>query len=503
MRLRGRWALFSAIAAAAAAVLALAPSGDPSRGQQPASGATPGMNVIVVLTDDQSHESVARMPKLSARQDLITFDNAFLNVALCCPSRASLLSGRSSTHTGVETNKDNRESCTSGAACADGRGFDEKTSVARWLKKQSPEYRTSLIGKYLNNYPWNRGHYVPPYGASAPDWDNWRVFERAGYCSYTMNINKVFSQFGSGADTCDGTNEDKYSTDVLARYTDDFLTKRVDDKKPFFLLVAPNAPHGPRLPAPRHREADVGPIPRSPNFNEEDVSDKPGWVRKLPLQDPVAMDELRRDEYRTLLAVDDLVDGIFQKLDSGGLSGNTVVMYLTDNGYSFGEHRFIRKRCEYDECIRTPLLVRYPEQPGRHVTELVENIDVAPTIAELTGITPPAGVDGRSMVPFLKGTPPPSPWRTGVLLRWIGGYDFSIRNPNPSNPTGDDYYVPPYWGVRTGRYKYVELQTASSETELYDLAADPHEMSNVTDDPAYAAVKASLASELAARKAAG
>lgn len=431
----------------------------PTDQQKPAQATAAGLtkpNIVLVMTDDQTLESVSRMPYISSRSDWISFDQEFFNVSLCCPSRATMLSGQYSHRHKVETN-------TSGAK------FNESATLATWL--QAAGYKTAYIGKYLNLYPFDRGPYVPP------GWNNWRVFDGVGYYDYSLNENGTVNSYGSA--------ETDYSTDVLASKANLFINKQTG---PFFMVLAPNAPHRPRTPALRHSLAFTGEVmPKSPNFNEADVSDKPAWVQGLPLQDVTAMNKERRNQYRTNLAVDEMVRGVFDTLESKGILDNTVVIFMTDNGYSLGEHRYVRKRCAYEECIRTPMLVHYPGQSARKVNDLVQNVDIASTIAELAGASPTISQDGRSLVPLLTNTAPPAPWRTNLLLRWIGGYE-GTRN------AADDYYVPAYWGVRTAQYKYLELETG--EKELYDLQADPYEMTNQAGNPSYDRIEADLANQL-------
>ena len=408
-------------------------------------------NIVFVLTDDQSLESVARMPYVSSRTDWITFDNAFLNVALCCPSRASILTGQYSHHTGVEDNQ--------GAA-----SLRETETVATWL--QGAGYQTALLGKYLNGYTGVR---IPP------GWDEWQAFTKVGYFDYALNEN--------GRIVAHGSAEADYSTDVLARRAQRFIARQTG---PFFLYLAPTSPHAPRTAAPRHRDQFIDtPIIEPPSFNEADVSDKPAWVQALAPTDQAAMENQRRKQYRSLLAVDDMVRDLFTSLQDNGELDTTVVVFMTDNGYSFGEHRYARKTCAYEECIRTPLLVRYPGAAAKHVSALAQNVDIAPTFAHLAGVTPPIAEDGRNLVPLLRGVT--TTWRDSVLLHWNG------RRPDSPDPE-DVTDVPAFWGVRTKRYKYVELETG--ERELYDLRVDPYELDNRAGDAALADIRADLAARL-------
>ncbi|MDP8972145.1 MAG: sulfatase [Actinomycetota bacterium] len=412
----------------------------------PASPEVTQPNIVLVLSDDQSPDSISAMPYVSAASDWIDFENAFFNVALCCPSRASILSGQYAHHSGVWLN-------------SDGPRFRDTDSVATWLN--SAGYRTGLIGKYLNNYPYGDAPFVPP------GWDDWQAFTgEVEYFDYTMTVN--------GSDEIYGSKPSDYSTDVLARKAQKFIETSV---KPFFLMVAPHAPHVKAIPAPRHaHEFSRSSLTPSPNFNEADVSDKPRWVQQLPAVDASVAHEDRLDQYRTLLSLDDLIRDVFLTLERSRILEETVVIFMTDNGYSFGEHRWTGKRCEYDECMKTPLLIRYPGQGGKKVRYLAQNVDLASTIAELAGVTPTIRQDGRSLAPILRGETV-TDWRTGLLL---------------SNAAGDK--LPEFWGIRTERWKYVEL--ATGERELYDLEADPQELDNRAGDVALATIEADLAGQL-------
>src|SRR5581483_9239552 len=187
--------------------------------------------------------------------------------------------------------------------------------------------------------------------------------------------------------------------------------------------------------------------------------------------------------FEALRAVDRLVARVVRVLRERGALDRTVIFFLTDNGFSFGEHRWVSKACPYEECVRTPFLVRFPGATARVDEHLVSTVDLAPTFAQLAGASPTRPLDGRSLVPLLEGRPVPS-WRSGVLLEYVG-----------------DRHVPAWWAIRTRSFLYVEY--ATGERELYDLVgrvgpADPYELHNRADDPAYASVLVRLASRLAA-----
>jgi arylsulfatase A-like enzyme len=417
-------------------------------------------NIVFILTDDQSVDSVAHMPFVHARTDWITFQNAFLNLPLCCPSRATLLSGLSSHHHGVEDN-------------VSGRRFDASSTVATWL--HGAGYRTALIGKYLNRYPFGRRPFVPP------GWDEWAVFRaEPAYFDYQL--------FEDGKTVSYGTAAEDYVTDVLAKKAVAFIERQAPE--PFFLYFSPNAPHGtrtndPPIPAPRHVDADFS-VPRPPSFNEEDVSDKPAVVRSFAPVSSELADAFRRAQYRTLLAVDDAVRDIFRALERRKLLDRTVIAFMSDNGFSFGEHRILGKGCEYEECIRTPLLVRHPNAQGRVISELISNVDIAPTFADIADTCPGAAVDGRSFLPLIHGKQSPSLWRTALLIRG------RLRPFRPEDPG--------FWGLRTQRFTYVEHP--GGERELYELQNDPYQLQNVSGTASFAEEQAGLADELARQRAA-
>jgi N-acetylglucosamine-6-sulfatase len=414
------------------------------------------VNVVVILTDDQSFDTLpsdpAAMPWLQSQildpgGHWLWFPNAFIQTPLCCPSRATILSGRFSAHTHVRRN-------------GDGDLFDESSTLATWLHDAG--YFTGLIGKYLNRYPFDRGPYVPP------GWDRW-VVKRNTAASTTYSNFGLVDQ-GVALQTSDSPAT--YATDLFADHAIDFL-RAAPRERPFFLYFAPSAPHPPWTPPTRHAGAFAGTTFSLPaSVGEHDVSDKPAWVRSLrPLRaaDRGVLLEGRRREAEALLGVDDAVERIVGQLEASGELDRTVIFFLTDNGFSFGEHRVRGKRCPYEECIRTPFAVRIPAAIAHDVPGLISNVDLAPTIAELAGVVPSIAVDGRSFAAALRGddwSPPGA-----VFLDWAGDRD-----------------IPPWQGVRTRDFAYVE--DADGSVELYDLTgrrapADPLELRNRSTDPRY------------------
>ncbi len=410
-------------------------------------------------------ESVAKMPYVSSRPDWINFNNAWINNALCCPSRATILQGRYDTRTGVTNNEQPSL-------------FDERETLPVWLQRAG--YRTGLFGKYFNNYPFGRGNYIPV------GWSDWQAAYGASlYKQYDWDLNS------NGTVVHYGTNlTADYEVDVLAGKTTDFIAASAASGQPFFAYFTPTSTHSPwRANVNWKGKFATAAVTHAPSFNEADVSDKPAWVQALPLTDALKMDRLRRREWAGAASVDDAVKRIDAALQTAGVYDNTVVIFMTDNGYAFGEHRWTTRRCEYNECGHTPLLVRYPGQTARTGSHLVSNVDIASTISEIAAATPGLPQDGMSFAPMLVGSSPPS-WREGVLLHWSGG-DSNGLSEKPLS-------LPQFWGVRTDNWKYVEID--NGDKELYDEVNDPFELVNRAGDPAYELMQSDLKAKLDALK---
>jgi arylsulfatase A-like enzyme len=425
----------------------------------------PRMNVIVIVTDDQSFDSIPHdpvvMPYLQAAtgdpdDHWIVFRNGFVTTPLCCPSRATLLTGRYPHHHGVRTNDD-------------GHLLDESQTIATWL--DAAGYHTGLVGKYLNQYPFERGAYVPE------GWDRWWGKEQSAltslYRDYTVVQQGVPVHYGSA--------EEDYATDVFGTAAVDFIAE-APLEQPFFLWFAPTAPHPPVVVAARHEGRYAAmPVAPAPSVGEADVSDKPAWVRALPGLGPVERAALRdqhRRSFEALLPVDEAVRAIVETLEARGDLDHTLIFYLSDNGFSFGEHRWVRKTCPYEECGHVPFLIRDPLASRQVERAPVSAVDLVPTILELLGIEPRAPLVGVSLAPLFRGDGL-GEVRDDVFSEWVG-----------------DDRIPAWWKVRTADFSYIELGTG--ERELYDLRRDPYELVNVAADPRYAADLAALAARLAA-----
>jgi len=428
-----------------------------------AAAAEPGrLNVVFIVSDDERAGGTAVMPNVQTllQGHGVTFVNNHVATSECGPSRASILTGQYPQHSGVLENfgPDSYPR------------FDSASNLAVWL--HGAGYDTGLVGKYLNDYTLDGNHVVPP------GWDTWRAIDSVPeerYYDYTLNENGALVHYGS--------QPSDYSTNVLAQKAVDFIHTA---RKPFFLYFAPVAPHLPAIPAPGDagRFKDLQPL-RNPAIDEKNISDKPWarWHERLLSGGATSYDnQVREHQLESLLAVDRAVGRIVGELRARGELDRTVIFYTSDNGFLWGEHRLGGKIWPYEQSTNVPLVVRTPwtDANGTVNRAPVLNIDFAPTIAALAGVRPAAPVDGASFVPFLHGRD--EPWRSAYLVEYLGRSQ--LRRGGP----------PPYVGVHTSRYLYVEYRRGWRE--LYDLRKDPWELRNVASDPAYAKTRTRLATLL-------
>ena len=388
----------------------------------PASCAPSRPNILLINLDDSRLDGTDRMPALQAlAADGVSFSETFTPNAVCCPSRASLLSGVYSVRHGTRT----VAGVIGGAHIFRERGTDQQT-IAVWLHDAG--YATALFGKYLNDYSGSEetagpggGFYIPP------GWDRWRAFvSPEHYGGVHGRTYEIVDESGARTLYDDHSSDAQYATDVQGGWVRDFVAESVQAGRPFFAYWAPYASHGDSvIPAQADRHygvLDGMPLWRPPNWDEADVSDKPRWVGAQP-PDPFGggfTDAVRQFAYESLLSVDEQLAAIRSQLDGLGIADDTVVVVTSDNGSTWGEHRMWaqRKGCAYEECQRVPLIVRYPR--GGAGTALtfdtpVLNLDLAPTLADLAGVPVPVSIDGASFAPWLRGDPPP-PLRADYLL---------------------------------------------------------------------------------------
>jgi arylsulfatase A-like enzyme len=427
-------------------------------------------NIVLIVTDDQPIPTMKNMPTIQKElvEKGVTFTNAFVTTPLCCPSRASILTGLYVHNHKVYSNR-----VPDGGAPA----FDDKSTLPLWLQKAG--YRTALIGKYLNAFD------VMPEGYIPPGWDDWQVFidkdpNKDFYYGYTFSDNGKTVKYG--------LSPKDYSTDVLTQKAVDFIQSSGD--QPFFLELSYYAPHQPYISADRHQDlfktyTNGFERYRPQNLLEQDVSDKPQWVQEIEPQTTDYIDKVYERAMRTLMSVDEGVGRVLAELDRRGIRDNTLVIYMSDNGMSLGDNRVFGKACPYDACIHVPLVVSYPDKitASRVDPNLVLNIDIAPTLTDLAGIPGASHYDGQSFLPLLSD--PNYKWRDGFLIE---------QYQTDEDEGGMTALVPSYDGFRTHQWKYV--QYATGERELYDLLNDPFEMNNLSAQPQYEETMQMLAARI-------
>jgi N-acetylglucosamine-6-sulfatase len=432
-------------------------------------------NVIVLMTDDQTVESMRVMTNVNSLLGArgTTFTNNFASFPLCCPSRTTFITGQYGHNHTIMGN-------------APPTGGYEKlapthaNSLPAWLRQAG--YHTVHVGKYLNGYGRARPTEVPAgwtewYGSTDPS-----TYQ---FYNYRLNENGQLVTYGAGAAN--------YQTDVYGRKAVDLIRRHAPSTQPFFLSVAFLAPHsgGPRdaddprnqatpSPAPRHRNRFASePLPTPLSLNEADVSDKPAGIRNRALIGPARLNGLRENyqqRLESLLAVDEAVRDIVAALDASGEASRTLIVFTADNGFFHGEHRVpAGKVLVYEPSVRVPLILRGPGVPaGVRRTNLTANVDLAATILDVANARPGRRLDGRSLLPFA---------RDGLVR---SGRDVLLETPS-------------YSAIRTPRHVFVQHSTG--EQELYDLAADPHQLQSLHADARFTGLKNDLGARLARLRA--
>lgn len=387
-------------------------------------------NVLVILTDDQRVGTLGVMPHTVQffRSGGRTFTRGFVTTPLCCPSRSSIFTGLYAHNHGVLTN--GRHSLPHGV------------TLQRYLHDAG--YRTAIVGKFLNGWPLDRN---PPY------FDRWVLTKGGTYRDPEANVDGTVR-------TLQG-----YATDIFASRAAHLLEGfEANDARPWFLYVAPKAPHLPAIPADEYADAPVPGWAGNPGVLETDRRDKPPWVQDESVsQHRIAV--TRTAQLRTLLSVDDLVRRMSGKLETLGERRETIAFFLSDNGFMWGEHGLTRKGHPYTHSIKVPFLLRWPGHVGRGSRDwrFAANIDLAPTILDAAGITPASPMDGRSL-----------------LRSWTRRHLFTeMFRPGPGE-------FPGWASIRTKRMQYIEYYNDERShvifREYYRLDLDPWQLTNLLRD---------------------
>lgn len=418
-------------------------------------GAKP-RNIIFILVDDQRYDAMGFMghpfletPNIdSLAKNGVHLKNAFVTTSLCSPSRASILTGVYAHRHHVV---DNQHPIPKGTIF-----------ISQYLQKAG--YDTAFIGK------WHMGG-----GESSddpkPGFDRWVSFQGQGsYWPVKAGLNvdgKHVPQKG-------------YITDELTDYAMDWLKSRSPDK-PFFLYLSHKAVHDNFVPADRHKgRYKDKPLPRFFWETPEQYAEKPMWVKnqrnswhgvEFPYHSTLSISEYYRRYCETLLAVDESLGRILDFLRERKMLDSTLIMFMGDNGFQFGEHGLIDKRNAYEESMRVPLLMQCPElfKAGTVVQKMVANLDIGPTMLEAAGLQPPSTLDGKSFIPLAEGKD--IPWRDKLLYEYYWERNF------PQTPA--------MHALRTDQFKYIHYYGIWDTDELYDIQKDPHETENLIHNPAY------------------
>jgi arylsulfatase A-like enzyme len=500
-------------------------------GARPATAAKDGRpNILVIMTDDQTRADVAKMPnvrRLLAAKGT-TFANAVDSFPLCCPSRATFITGQYAHNHGVIGN----------FYPYGWYGMKRRGNILpTWLQRAG--YNTALIGKWLNGYGARDAHGEVPKGfdiwrglldVSAYDYFNFvmnrdgslkswgdaafaRKLVKFANIEVTPNpqgvagvVAKLTELFGPAPYKYWGAQRTgDYSPDVTGKITEDLVGAERTSQKPFFIWWAPAAPHredvstllmgrpGPDpRPAPRYTaRSSTFTLPKPASFNESDFSDKPANMRNhAPVMTPAQINQLQLDyqgRIGSLLAVDDHVKQLVKVLAATNQLKNTLIVFVSDNGWLQGQHRITGdKFLPYEESVGVPLILRGPGVPAnRTVQGQVSNVDFAPTLLDIARARPGRTLDGVSLMPAVRDP------------RRVPDRAIELEAPAPlfEQNVPINAWDRPYKGVRTDRYTYVVYKETGDE-ELYDRRTDPSELRSVAADPAYAKVKARLVADL-------
>jgi N-acetylglucosamine-6-sulfatase len=408
-------------------------------------------NVIFVLIDDLRWDTLgctghpfSKTPNIDRiAKEGVRFNNYFVSIPLCSPSRGSYLTGQYAHKHGVIDNKDHS-------------ALSHKLVTFPRLLHDAG-YETAYVGK------WHMGLDDSP----RPGFDRWVSFRGQGeYENPMINIDGKAAKMTG------------YMTDILNEHAVNFV--KADHRKPFVLYLAHKAVHGPFTPAERHKDLysdqQIKPAASADDSLEgkpvltrpiETAAKKPKTEKQKAKQAKAGRQTggLAMSQLRALASIDDGIGQLFKALEDRRLLDSTMVIFTSDNGYFWGEHGLGDKRWAYEESIRDPLLIRYPKliKAGSTLDPLVLNIDIAPTLLEVAGVPVPGSIQGKSLLPLFKDAK--APWRSSILTEYF------------QEPTANR--VPTWQAARNNRWKYIQYTELKGMDELYDLQADPHEMKNL------------------------
>ena len=415
-------------------------------------------NIVLIVADDLRLGHLRAMPRVSRRLGKrgIEFDRYYVSDPLDSPARATLLTGRYPHNHGV----------TADSGSASLSALEEDDTLATWLEDAG--YRTAFVGKYMTGYGPDQAERVPK------GWSEWHalVDPASDFADYAVSENGEIQRYGG--------DPREFQTRVLGRFASAAVRHAAHANRPLFLQLSFSAPSPPAAPAPEDEGtlADLE-LRRTRAFNEDDVSDKPSFIRRRPPLNEAAVARIDARQQRaaeSLVEVDRQIERLLETLASHGELDDTYFIFTSDHGYLDGEHRIeLGRGLPHDAASRVPLIIRGPDvRADSSSVAVVADVDIAATIADIADADPTTALDGRSLLPF--ASDPKRDDRGPVL----------IESPGKDGASGEAYL-----GVRTDRYLYVRY--ANGEEELYDRQADPLELDSVAGDPRYRETKRALA----------
>ena len=397
-------------------------------------------NVLIIVSDDQRYGTVKDFMPFTQKEIFnkgASFTKAYVTTPSCCPSRASILTGMYASRHGVRANK-----------------FPlERENLLHQMQRAG--YRTGLVGKYLNSWP----------GVQRPEADYWVAFKGGSskYFNPKLNVNGEWIQ------------HEGHITYILGEYVQEFLRGSASEEDPFFLFFTPNAPHRPIDSPPEHRnlfkgEGKYRPKSWNPSRGKLKSAGAPRWIQRINRLKPgrvKKIDNFKIQQAQAVYTLDSAIEEIVSLLDDLGELENTLIFYISDNGYLYGEHGLQGKDCAYEEAIHVPFAIRYDKEiePGNIYSQLVANIDIAPTIYDVTGVDPIEEMDGFSLIPIFEGS---SIWRKDLLIEGWRNNQRARR---------------PYKAVHEGDWVYIESKGGSPE--LYNLTSDPFQINNLASSSTF------------------
>jgi N-acetylglucosamine-6-sulfatase len=423
-------------------------------------------NILVLMLDDQDDLTSPYWEAMPQTESMVRggvhFVNMFGATPICSPGRCTFLSGRLAHNTGVFT------LVGPTGAWVFGSEVNTEFSVA-----------LSQLG-YIN------AHFGKTWGETQPN-PGWRRWCALGGNNIYTGYDYTVTDYWAGGHAANYMSQ-QYSTDFLSHKAVQFLQSQAGSNQPFFIYLAPTAPHLP-LPPPRRyafyaQRRWGNALPKRPNYNEKDISDKSSWLRAQGAVRSAAVPYASMEYHKrmgSLMAVDDMMAAVKEELVAQGKWQNTIVVFTSDNGYNLGAHRLIHKMAPYEESIHVPLYIAGPGVASGTVQGMVGLHDLAPTFIHLAGGQPAADIDGKSLIFFLAtGSDNAEPnWRTVLVTEYNAGGVDPGYNPGGAERVGYSLDIPTYRSVRTPSYKYIHW-TATREEEVYDLIHDPFELRNLT-----------------------